>query len=330
VVDRHVDLGNGRPLFSFQKHLVSGALQAQNDPNRRPRGGVMEITYRRDYGFRLLARLRWKHAVLCALIIDLLPMPLFAQKPRMTYKSGQVVMLPQTPDDRVVVDQGDAKPNVGEEKLCSLQPFPGMPSTASVTSLQIPHKAQKEYEHACAALKNKKLPEAEQHLRKATQIYPKYVAGWVMLGQTLETRRQTAEARNSCSRASSADPNYLPAYLCLAEIAGREQEWDEVLKLTTRALELDAVNDAYAYFFSAIAYFNLNQLREAEERALKAETIDREHNEPLLQLLLAQIYEAKKDAAGAAAHLREYLKLAPQAQDSDKLKKVLAEAQNPK
>ncbi|MGB9362437.1 MAG: tetratricopeptide repeat protein [Candidatus Sulfotelmatobacter sp.] len=286
----------------------------------------MEITYRRQYGFRLPALLRWKQAVLCALIIDLLPAPLFAQK-RMTYK-GPVIVLPKRPDDRVVVGQGDAQTGTGEKKLCSIQPFPGMSTTASVTSLQVPQKAQKEYEHACRALKNKKLPEAEQHLRKATQIYPNYVAGWVMLGQTLETRQQTAEARNACSQASNADTNYLPAYLCLAEIAGREQEWKEVLKLTSRALELDAVSDPYAYFFSAIAYFNLNQLSEAEQRALKAEAIDRDHNEPLLQLLLAQIYEAKSDAADAASHLREYLKLAPESHDSDNLKKVLAEAQN--
>jgi len=91
--------------------------------------------------------------------------------------------------------------------------------------------------------------------------------------------------------------------------------------LTTRALELDPVNDAYAYFFSAIAYFNLNQLPEAERRALKAEEIDRDHHEPLIQFLLAQIYEAKRDSVEAASHLREYLKFAPDAQDSGEVKK---------
>jgi predicted Zn-dependent protease len=205
-----------------------------------------------------------------------------------------------------------------------------MPSTASVTSLQIPSKAQKEYEDACLALKNKKLPEAEQHLRKATAIYPKYVAGWVMLGQTLESRQQAAEARDACSRAATADPKYLPAYLCLAEIAGRSQEWAEVLNLTNRALEMDAVNDAYAYFFSAIAYFNLNQLSEAEASALKAESIDVEHREPLLQLLLAQIYQAKNDSLDAASHLREYQKLAPDAEYSDNLNKDSGEKSDPK
>ena len=122
------------------------------------------------------------------------------------------------------------------------------------------------------------MPEAEKHLRKATEIYPNYAAGWVMLGQILETRQQSAGAREACSRASGSDSNYLRAYLCSAEIAGCELRWHEVLNLTSRALELDPSNDAYAYFFSAIAYFILNQLPEAEERALKAEEIDKEHD----------------------------------------------------
>jgi tetratricopeptide (TPR) repeat protein len=99
------------------------------------------------------------------------------------------------------------------------------------------------------------------------------------------------------------------------------------LNLTSRALELDPSNDAYAYFFSAIAYFILNQLPEAEERALKAEEIDKEHDQSLLQFLVAQIYEAKHDSTAAAVHFRECRKLA---QDSSNLKKELSEAQNPR
>jgi tetratricopeptide (TPR) repeat protein len=141
-----------------------------------------------------------------------------------------------------------------------------------------------------------------------------------MLGQTLETTQQTAVARSACSRASTADPNCLPAYLCLAEIAGREQEWNEVLNLTKRTLELDPINDAYTYFFRANAYFNLNQLPEAQDGALKAEAIDRDHHEPLVQYLLVQTYEAEHDPAAAAAHLREYQKLAPGSQGSGHVK----------
>ena len=244
--------------------------------------------------------------------------------------SAQTAILPRFPDDRIVVDNGPSSKRSAPQKLCSIQPFPGLAGFTSVDSLEVPPKAQKEYGAACSALKSHRLGASEQHLRKAIQIYPKYVAGWVMLGQILEAQQQPDQARRACSQASEADPNYLPSYLCLAEIAGREERWDEVLRHTTRALELDPLHDADAYFFSAIAYFNLNQLPEAEKRALKAEEIDRNHSEPMVQFLLAQIYEAKHNPTDAASHLREYLELAPDSEGSDILKGHLAEIQTPK
>jgi tetratricopeptide (TPR) repeat protein len=234
------------------------------------------------------------------------------------------VTLPKVPDDRVVVGTDVPTKSAGEQKLCSIQPFPGLASVTTVDSLEIPPKAQKEYRAACSALKNNRLAASEQHLRKAVQIYPKYVAGWVMLGQTLEAQQKTDLARSACSQASDADPKYLASHLCLAEIAGREEKWGEVLRHTTRALELDPVHDLYAYFFSGIAYFNLNQLAEAERRALKAEELDTEHHEPRVQFLLGQIYKARNDPVKAAAQLREYLKYAPAAPDSETVKKDLA------
>jgi hypothetical protein len=68
-------------------------------------------------------------------------------------------------------------------------------------------------------------------------------------------------------------------------------------------------------------------LPEAKQRALKAEEIDKEHDQPLLQFLLARIYEAKHDSTAAAVHFRGCRKLA---QDLSNLKKELSEAQNPK
>jgi cytochrome c-type biogenesis protein CcmH/NrfG len=263
----------------------------------------MEI-YRNPRRFRFEPRA----IILCALIIELTAAPLLAQKHGMGSKAP-ITLLPKGPDDRVVVDNGVTPSSKADAKTCSLQPFPGMSNTASVTSLQVPAKAQKEYEKACEALKNNKLPETEGHLRKATALYPDYVNGWVMLGQVLGTQNQAEKGRDACSKASAADPKYIPAYLCLAEIAGREQKWSDVLKLSSRALELDPVGDAYGYFFSAIAYFNLNQLAVAEERALKAKEIDRDRREPLIRFLLAQIYQAKHDPAEATSNLQEYREL---------------------
>jgi tetratricopeptide (TPR) repeat protein len=206
----------------------------------------MQITHHKEHGLRLPALMSSKPVLFSASIIGLLPVQLFAQRLQVAYWTGPVALVPRTPDDLA-----------GETKTCWIQPFPGMTNMASVTSLQIPHKAQKEYEQACEAVKNKKMPEAEKHLRKATEIYPNCAAGWVMLGQILETRtrQRSAGAREACSRASGSDSNYLPAYLCSAETAEREQRWHEVLNLTSRALELDPSNDAYALFFQCNRLF---------------------------------------------------------------------------
>lgn len=237
--------------------------------------------------------------------------------------NAPAITLPRFPDDRVTSGQ-DITNKHPEQSECSIEPFPGLASIATVESLKIPSKARKEYSAACLSLKSNKLAGSEQHLRRALQIYPKYAAGWVMLGQILEARQQSALARDACLQATDADPKYVASYLCLAEIAGREEKWAEVLRRTARALELDAAPDPYAYFFSAIAYFNLNQFPEAEQHALKAEELDSEHREPRVQFLLGQIYKAKNDPAKAAAQLREFLKYAPTAPDSEAVKEDLA------
>ena len=238
--------------------------------------------------------------------------------------SAPTVTLPRVPDDRVVMVTRESIAAERVQKVCSLEPFPGLANTTSVEGLKLPAKAQNEYRTACSALKKNRPAESEEHLRKAVQIYPSYVVGWVMLGQIQETQKHTDLARQACSRALELEPKYLPSYLCLAEIAGRDEKWHEVLRYTSEALALDATHDAYAYFFSAIAYFNLNQLGEAERRALKAEELDKEHHEPRVQFLLGQIYKARNDPAKAAAELTEFLKYAPTAPDSDSVKEDVA------
>jgi hypothetical protein len=136
----------------------------------------MQITPHKEHGLRLPALMSSKPVLFSAL-------KLFAQKLQVAYWTGPVALVPRTPDDLA-----------GETKTCWIQPFPGMTNMASVTSLQTPHKAQKEYEQACEAAKNKKMPEAEKHSRKASEIYPNYAAGRVMLGQILETRTRQQSA----------------------------------------------------------------------------------------------------------------------------------------
>jgi YD repeat-containing protein len=163
-----------------------------------------------------------------------------------------------------------------KDETCLLPPLNLSIATAvSAQQLQIPPKAQKEYQQACVTLKDKKTADAEKHLRKALQLYPKYSAAWVTLGQVLAAQQRTDEARTACSQGSAVDSGYVPSYLCLADIAPRTDDWGEVLKETNRALELDPCGNAVAYEYNAAANLKVHNLADAEESGLRAAKIDK-------------------------------------------------------
>ncbi len=187
--------------------------------------------------------------------------------------------------------------------------------TIAADQLRIAAKARKEYQQACAVLKDKKIADAERHLRNAVKEDPKYSAAWVTLGQVLATQGRNDEARGACFQGTIADPRFVPAFLCLADIAARAHAWDEVLKLSGRAVELQPSANAVAYEYHAAANLNLHNLASAEESGLPAVAIDKDHREPRVHFVLAQIYEAKGDDANEAVQLREYLKYSGSADD---------------
>jgi hypothetical protein len=142
------DWNYGRPSGRC-KH---GARQKRDLFLERRRWRIIETTVPRGcYGdntaqavwVRLPAMLSSKPVVLCALIIDLLPAPLFAQITRMPLQDNAGLWLPATPNDRVVVDKGDSKPSAGDKKMCSLQPFPGMPILSALRACRFSARLKK-------------------------------------------------------------------------------------------------------------------------------------------------------------------------------------------
>ena len=216
----------------------------------------------------------------------------------------------------------------GQQDSCLLPPLNAirLPSV-DVADLKVRGNAKKHYLSACNFLKQRKYDEAEQSLRRALDTDPKYVAAWVTLGQLLAAQNKPEPGREACERARLADPAYLPSYLCLADAAARLQRWEETLTMSDRALEIDPATDPVAYDYNAAANMNLHKLDEAEHSALKAIEIDRNHIDPRVHFLLAQIYDAKGELTKAESELREFLKFAAPS-DAAMVKQYLAELQS--
>jgi tetratricopeptide (TPR) repeat protein len=193
--------------------------------------------------------------------------------------------------------------------------------------LRIPPKAKREYHRACSALMKKKSADAERHLRQAVQEYPKYAAAWVTLGQLLADEHRAEDAKNACSQPATMDLTYVPAYLCLADIASRAQEWNDELKHSSRALELDP-GSALAYTYHAAANANLGNLGEAEKSGLRAIELDKNHHDPGTYFLMAQIYALKGNTAREQEQFQQYLKYTHNPKRSALAKQILAKLEN--
>jgi tetratricopeptide (TPR) repeat protein len=219
-------------------------------------------------------------------------------------------------------NKGNQAPAAEKDENCFLAPLNGLQMSGEGSfDVQVPAKTQREFDEGCSSLRSKKLADAEAHLRKAVHQDPKFSAAWVLLGQIFAAQQKMEDAHDACSRAVGS---YLPAYLCLADISARAKNWDDVLRLSSLALEIDPATAAPAYAYNAAANFHLHNLAAAESSALRALDIDKTNNDPRVHFLLAQIYEAKGDRASQAGQLREYLKYVTDPHDQEMVKKTLS------
>ena len=197
----------------------------------------------------------------------------------------------------------------------------------SVASLQVPSKARREYEKGSESLEKGNLTEAEKSLRKAIDEYPKFAEAWLRLGDLEQRRKNMEGAAADFQEAINADPNFALPYLRMAFLSAVTSNWEQTRKLTERLLALDPVSYPLAYYYNAVAEFNLNHLPQAETNALRAESLDKLHSEPRVELLLASIYTAKGEPASAADRYRAYLKLVPDGPLTERVKADLAKTE---
>lgn len=214
-----------------------------------------------------------------------------------------------------------------EEPACFRWPMsPVLSGTVSVSGMEIPSNARDEFNQACAAAAHKSdLKEAQKHLDRAIKIYPRFAAAWVLLGQTEQDQGKASQAEESCTQGRTADPNYLPSYLCLADVAAHQEKWSQVADLTNQAMALHPVRAPGAFYYNCLANFYLRQWDTAEKSALRAVDDAGKGKMPQLNWLLAKIYEQKGDRAAEAAQIREFLKFAPHDPDAATAKHILTE-----
>jgi tetratricopeptide (TPR) repeat protein len=211
--------------------------------------------------------------------------------------------------------------------------------TLSATPYKAPKDARRAYEKGLQAVEKGKLADARRYFETAVEIHPSFADAWFQLGTVLQKANEKDAARKAYTQATTIDTRFLLPYLSLAAMAYQTRNWTEVLTLTGHILDLDPLNRAAvssyildldplnyadAYFYNAVANYNLNKIEDAEKSGLKAEHLDLRTHFPQLHLLLAEIFSRKSNYALAIAQIQTYLALVPHAQDADQAREQLA------
>jgi tetratricopeptide (TPR) repeat protein len=215
-------------------------------------------------------------------------------------------------------------PDVGTIVLHRLPKVEGL--TISATTAMAPDAARKALEKATKALKKRNPDEAEKELKKAVAIYPRYALAWFNLGRVYESRNHLKEATDTYRHSVEADDKYLYPYERLYILAAHEEQWPQVRELTKSVLRLDPYDFPRAYYFSALANLNLNDLDTAEKSAREAVKLDLAAN-PRAGYILGVILARQQNLVEAADLLRAYLKAVPNSGEVNMVKRQLAELQ---
>ena len=198
-------------------------------------------------------------------------------------------------------------------------------STISLTTALAPKAAVKHFEKGEQLAAKGKLEDSEKHLLQATDLYPKFASAWFLLGQVQQRQNKPDDARKDYLAAIQADAKYVSPYNQLALLAAQEGKWEDAAAYSKQAIDLNPVEFPTAFWYNAIANYNLKKPAEAVKSAQALVKMDAQHRIPEAESLLAQLAMDSRDYTEAATHLRAYLALAPNAKNAEALKRQLSQ-----
>jgi len=186
----------------------------------------------------------------------------------------------------------------------------GLGDMVSVSGLNIPEGALKEFETAQKLLKEQQdVTACIEHLQEAIKMDDSFSQAYTMLGIAYLQRHQWKDAETSLEKAVQLDPKSGTAYLSLGASLNQEKDYAGAEKALRRGLELDPEAPEGHYELGK-TYWALGRWQEAEPHAVKAAAM--QPNLPSVHVLMGNILLRKRDAQGALKEFQEYLHLAPE------------------
>ncbi|HEU5337401.1 MAG TPA: tetratricopeptide repeat protein [Terriglobales bacterium] len=212
--------------------------------------------------------------------------------------------------------------NVGTIVLHRLAHVEGL--TLSATTAMAPKKARKAYDKGRDLEQKNKWPEAAKKFEEAARMYPRFAAAWLELGRVQLQTKDVEGARESLQKSVAADPQFVSPHEVLAALDFQQRQWQQAADESSAVLRLNPISFPQDWFYNSAANYYLGQYDGAEKSARRGIQADVAHHIPKLEYLLGVILAQKRDYQGAAEHMRNYVRLAPNAADVAQVNQQIA------
>jgi len=197
---------------------------------------------------------------------------------------------------------------------------PGGPISAH--QLQVPKKARSAYEKGRMLLEDENNPaDSIPAFEKAVKEFPSYYEAYTELGVANNRLGKAVEAEASLKKAVElSSGSYLKPLYFLADVYNGQGKYQEAEPLARQAIALDD-SDWNGFYELARSLVGLRRITEAETIAVRAR--DLAPQTPPVYLVLANVHTLQQNYPAAIQDLDAYLKLKPDGQTSDAVRRNL-------
>lgn len=199
--------------------------------------------------------------------------------------------------------------------------------SVSVLDLNAPKDAKRSFEKGTKLAAADKPADALASFEKAVTIYPQYADSWLSLGKVQWRMGRKDEARASFQRSLELDNKLVGPWQELGYLACDAGKWEDALRYLDQAVRLDPLDSPIAWYFSALANYNLGRF-DLAERSVRAELKLDSGKNPHADYLLGLVLIARRDLEGGAQALRTYIAAAPRSEDVSSARKELSRVES--
>lgn len=191
----------------------------------------------------------------------------------------------------------------------------------SAHQLQAPKKARAAYEKGRRLVEDENNPsDSISEFEKAVKEFPSYYEAYTEMGIAKNRLGKVAEAEASLKQAIELSTGSYPkALYFLADLDNGQGKYQEAEPLARQAIALDD-SDWNGFYELARALVGLKRIGEAETVALRAHDVAPQT--PPVYLVLANVHTLEQKYAAAIQDLDAYLKLKPEGQTSDVVRRT--------